>query len=389
MALLGDDLPDIRLEFHVAPGDQIRIGEVLCTDRKRPRIALTSPASGVIAAINRGHRRMLDSLVIDVAEDTFVQFPLWTESPTREAARQLLLQSGMWVAFRTRPFGRIPDPDTLPAAIFVTAMDTNPLAADAAVVLAPDLGAFHRGLDVLKCLTDGPVFVCQSAGPQLAPSDAQLQMATFEGPHPAGLPGTHIHYLMPVSAHRTVWQVGCQDVVAMGHLAATGQIHVSRVVSLAGSGVLRPGLVKTRLGASLADLVDGEVRPGELKVISGSMLSGRASGYLGRYHSQVTVLDEGQGTRPTLRSRFFGLLPPAPAGAMIPLEAFESVMPPDILPTPLLRALSVGDIETAERLGCLELLEEDVALLSYLCAAKADYGALLRHALDALAGDRP
>lgn len=176
----------------------------------------------------------------------------------------------------------------------------------------------------------------------------------------------------------------------MGHLAATGKIRVDRVVSLAGPGVLSPGLVKTRLGASLDDLVEGEVTAGDLRVISGSMLSGRACGYLGRYHNQVTVLDEGKETvRPALRSRLFGLLPPAPAGAMIPLEAFESVMPADILPTPLLRALSVGDIETAEQLGCLELIEEDIALLSYLCASKADYGALLRHALNELAGDRP
>ncbi|MDO9095185.1 MAG: NADH:ubiquinone reductase (Na(+)-transporting) subunit A [Rubrivivax sp.] len=390
VALMGDDFADIRFEFRVQPGELVRIGQILCTDRKRPGIALTSPAAGVIAAINRGHRRMLDSLVINVAEDLFVQFPRWASSQSRDATRLLLLQSGLWVALRTRPFGRVPNPDDMPAAIFVAAMDTHPLAADAAVVLAPELAAFHLGLDVLKRLTDGPVYVCQSPGPPLANSDAQLHTATFEGSHPAGLPGTHIHHLMPVSKRRTVWQIDCQDVVAMGHLAATGRVWVNRVVSLAGPGVLRPGLVRTRLGASLDELTHGELRPGGLKVISGSVLSGRRCPYLGRYHSQVTVLDQNTApSRPTIRSRLFGLLPPGPAGAMVPLQAFEGVMSPRMLPTPLMRALSVGDIETAELLGCLELLEEDVALLSHLCAAKADYGALLRQTLDELAGDQP
>ncbi len=389
VALLGHDIPGIRPEFRVETGARVRTGDTLFTDRKRPELVFTSPATGVITAIHRGHRRMLDSLVISVEDDCFVQFAVLAEGLTREGARQLLLKSGMWAAFLSRPFGRIPNPDSSPGAIFVTAMDTNPLAADATVILGPLLSHFRRGLEVLKTLTGGPVYVCQSPGPELAAADGQLRIVTFGGPHPAGLAGTHIHHLMPVSADRSVWQIGYQDVIAIGHLAQTGQLRVERVVSLAGPAVQNPQLVRTRLGASLDDLLDGEVKTGNLKRISGSVLSGRISGYLGRYHNQVTVLDNSDTSAGgSLLSRLFGFLPAAPAGPLIPLEAFERVMPLDILPTPLMRALSVGDIETAERLGCLELVEEDVALFSHLCAGKADYGSLLRRTLDELAGDR-
>lgn len=389
VALLGADFPEVRPTFSVEVGDRVTAGQTLFVDRRRPEIAFTSPAAGVVAAIGRGRRRALDTLVIDLVGDSAELFSPSPRALSRDGVRELLLKSGLWPAFRTRPFGRVPDPAAVPNSIFVTAMDTNPLAADAAVVLASHAEPFESGLDALTMLTDGPVFVCQSPGPALADeSKERIRCVRFDGPHPAGLPGTHIHRLAPVGGGRVVWHIGYQDVIAIGHLLTTGRLWTERVVALAGPGVRDPRLVRTRLCASLDNLTQGELGDGDFRIVSGSALGGREAGFLGRYHTQVSVLPAARETaRLPILSRLLGIgrnVPPP----LIPLAAFERAMALDILPVPLLRALSVGDAETAERLGCLQLIEEDVALLSYVCASKADYGVLLRAVLNDLEGGK-
>ena len=388
VALLGADFPEVRPALSVEVGDHVTVGQTLFVDRRRPEIAFTSPAAGVIAAIGRGRRRALDTLVIDLAGDSAELFSPSPRALSRDGVRELLLKSGLWPAFRTRPFGRVPDPAAVPDSIFVTAMDTNPLAADAAVVIASHTEPFSSGLDALIMLTDGPVFVCQSPGLALADeSRERIRCVRFDGPHPAGLPGTHIHRLAPVGGGRVVWHIGYQDVIAIGRLLATGRLWTERVIALAGPGVRDPRLVQTRLGASLDDLTEGELSDDDFRIVSGSALGGREAGFLGRYHTQVSVLPAvGETARLPILSRLLGKrcdMPPP----LIPLAAFERALALDILPVPLLRALSVGDAETAERLGCLQLIEEDMALLSYVCASKTDYGALLRSVLDDLEGD--
>jgi Na+-transporting NADH:ubiquinone oxidoreductase subunit A len=388
VAQLGADFPEVRPALGVQVGDRVTAGQTLFVDRRRPEITFASPAAGVVAAIGRGRRRALDTLVIDLAANNAELFAPTQGAVRRDGVRELLLKFGLWPAFRTRPFGRIPDPGAVPGSIFVTAMDTNPLAADAAVVLASNAEPFRSGLDGLTVLTKGPVFVCQSRGPALADeSQERIRCVRFDGPHPAGLPGTHIHRLAPVGGGRMVWHIGYQDVIAIGYLLATGRVWTERVVALAGPGARDPRLVRTRIGASLDDLTQGELGDGDFRIVSGSVLSGREAGFLGRYHTQVSVLPAVRETgRPAMLSRLFGnggdMSPP-----LIPLAAFERAMALDIYPVPLLRALSVGDSETAERLGCLELVEEDMALLSYVCASKTDYGALLRSVLDDLEED--
>jgi Na+-transporting NADH:ubiquinone oxidoreductase subunit A len=300
----------------------------------------------------------------------------------REPVAERLLASGLWTAFRTRPYGNVPDPDGVPHSIFVTAMDSNPLAARAELVIPAYAEDFADGLAVLSQLTPGPVFLCIEAGAEVPGGDfGKVKVARFAGPHPAGLAGTHIHFLDPVGAGKTVWHLGYQDVIAIGRLFTTGRPWVERIVALAGPMVRRPRLIRTRLGASLEDLVAGELREEPCRVVSGSLLSGRrAAGpgaYLGRYDTQVSVLAEagrGEARRPSTALN-------GEPTAMVPLGGFERVMPLDILPTQLLRALLVGDIDMARALGCLELDEEDLALCSFLCPSKIDYGPLLRACL--------
>ncbi len=384
VAILGRDYPGVRPEFRVAKGDWVRTGQVLFVDRARPEIAFTAPATGTIAAIEHGQPRQFDTLVIRVEDDEPETFERSGQALSGADTRALLLESGLWSALLARPFGRIPDPDQIPQAIFVTAIDTNPLAAEPITVVTPFLAQFRRGIAALKSLTEGEIFVCQSPGVDLADDDQQVHTAIFSGPHPAGLAGTHIHHLMPVSARRSVWQIGYQDVIAIGSLLETGRLWAERIVALAGPGLRSPRLVRTRLGASLDDLLEREPVNGAVQVVSGSVLSGRPSAYLGRYHLLVSVLAGGGSTGGRIWERLLRSLPQAPPGPLIPREMLDNAIPLDILAVPLMRALTVGDSDAAEQLGCLELLEEDVALLSYLCAGRADYGELLRRALDDL-----
>ncbi|MBT8062011.1 MAG: NADH:ubiquinone reductase (Na(+)-transporting) subunit A, partial [Gammaproteobacteria bacterium] len=240
-----------------------------------------------------------------------------------------------------------------------------------------------------------------------------VKVEEFSGPHPAGLPGTHIHFLDPVGDGKVVWYVNYQDTIAIGRLFTSGRLPVERIIALGGPSVLRPRLLRTRLGASLADLLANELNPGACRVVSGSVLSGhRAAGwarYLGRYHLQVSALPEGQRREflawimpglakfSSTRAYAAGWLPTRQFSlttsqngsprAMVPIGNFEKVMPLDILPAPLLKALLVRDTDTARDLGCLELDEEDLALCSFVCCSKYDYGPVLRENLNAIARD--
>ena len=236
---------------------------------------------------------------------------------------------------------------------------------------------------------------------------ARVAQAQFDGPHPAGLPGTHIHFLEPVGAHRQVWYLNSQDVIAIGKLFTTGRPWTERVISLAGPQVTRPRLLRTRLGAHLGQLTEGELKPGTTRTISGSVFGGRTArdvfGYLGRYHQQVSCLLEGEerefmhylraGTnKHSVMNIFtsklnagrlldFTTTTNGSPRAMVPTGNYEEVMPLDILPTQLLRYLIVGDTEMAQKLGALELDEEDLALCTYVCAGKYEYGPILRENL--------
>lgn len=409
VAVLGGDYVGMKPTMAVQVGDRVQCGQVLFSCKKTVGVQYTAPASGVVSAINRGAKRVLQSVVIDVEGDDCVEFTAHTADSARALApdvvREQLLRSGQWTALRVRPFSAVPAPDHQPAGIFVTAMDTNPLAADPSVIIALQSDAFSLGLDLLAGQTSGNLFLCTAPGSTVdGGSASNITREEFAGPHPAGLPGTHVHLLLGASAERAVWTINYQDVIAIGRLFLDGRLWTERVIALAGPQVEHPRLLRTRLGADLEALVAGQLRAGENRVISGSVLGGRkvsgATAYLGRYHSQVSVLQEGRereflhylspGTQKhsslgVFLSNFFGGKPLAMTTstngserAMVPVGAYERIMPLDILPTQLLRSLIVGDTETAQALGCLELDEEDLALCTYVCPGKYEYGPILR-----------
>jgi Na+-transporting NADH:ubiquinone oxidoreductase subunit A len=393
VALVGPDYTNLKPTLAVAQGDRVRHGQTLFTDRRFADVRYTSPASGRVLAIRRGARRRLLSVVIEVGDDEPLSFePHDRRTLSRlphERVRRELLESGLWTALRARPFDAVPPPDAMPQAIVVTAMDTNPLAVDPAVVIGRRPEAFVDGVAVLGAL-GAPLFVCKSPGLALPefPSPAPA-LVEFAGPHPAGLPGTHIAHLAPVSEERPAWHLGYQDAIAIGDLFVSGQLSSERIVAVGGPGAVRPRLLRTRIGAALDELLDGETLPGA-RVVSGSALSGRATtpetAYLGRYHTQIAVLDEppqpdaARSLRETTATTALHGWP----GGMIPLERFERVWPFAAPVLPFLRALLVGDVDAARRLGCLDFAEEDLATCAYVCPSKQDYGAALRAVLDEL-----
>jgi Na+-transporting NADH:ubiquinone oxidoreductase subunit A len=407
VAVIGFDYHGMKPTMEVQVGDRVKLGQVLFSDKKTPGVTYTAPGSGVVSAIHRGEKRVLQSVVIDLDGDeqlSFAQYPATQLDSLSDAqVRENLQQSGLWTALRSRPFSKVPAVDAVPSSIFVTAIDTHPLAADPSVVIGEYASDFENGLKVLSRL--GKVFLCKAEGASL-PGEQQtnVQAAAFSGPHPAGLTGTHIHFLDPVNASKSVWSINYQDVIAVGKLFTSGQLWVERVVALAGPVVEQPRLLRTRLGANLEELTAGQLQSGYNRVISGSVLGGRtaqgAFAFLGRYHLQVSCLAEGADrelmhylragvNKHSVLNIFVSKLMGAKKfpfstttngspRAMVPVGNYEAVMPLDILPTQLLRYLIVGDTEMAQKLGCLELDEEDLALCTYVCAGKYEYGPILR-----------
>ena len=415
VAVLGRNFPDLRPRLVVEPGQSVRRGELLVRDPRQHGLRLVAPAGGTVLGIHRGERRRLLSVIIriDHEADRTISFSSYSGRTSGRLSdseiRDLLIESGMWTALRTRPFNRVPAPDAAPSSIFVNAMSTEPLAPSAAAVLAGHEDDLQRGLEVLSRLTGGPVFFCTAPDSGIPlPGGDRIRHEEFTGPHPAGLVGTHIHLLDPVNNQKQVWHLAAIDAVSIGRLFGHGELFVERVVSLAGPGVKNPRLLRTRSGAATADLICDELYDGEQRVVSGSPLSGHTAmgeetGFLGRYDSQVTVLPEGTATTSPAWARLgfdvysvtrafmsaffprevyrFDTSAHAAKRAMVPLEAFDKVMPLDLLPTPLLRALAARDAARAERLGCLELAEEDLALCTFVDPGKNDWGQELRRVL--------
>jgi len=321
--------------------------------------------------------------------------------------REYLQQAGLWVAFRTRPYGKVPAIESQANSIFVNAMDTNPLAVEPAIIINELASEFAAGVNILSKI-GVPVYVCQAHGVKLPDiTTSNVTVANFAGPHPAGLSSTHVHNIDPVNGIKSVWTIGYQDVISIGKLFQTGKIDVTRYIAVAGPLINSPRVFTTRLGAKVSDLIEGRTVAGNSRVISGSVLNGHeAAGdtdYLGRYDNQVSVIEEhddrefmgwiapGATKFSALNVFISSLFKPRAFNittsqygsprAIVPIGVFEKVMPLDILPTPLIKAILVKDTDSAQELGCLELVEEDMALLSFVDPGKHDFGPVLRSTL--------
>ena len=410
VAVLGRDFVGLKPKMLVQEGEVVQRGAPLFCHKDAPDAMMVTPLSGKVIAINRGARRVLQSVVIEVSDvnDTGIDFSGTGNTDSAEGVAAKLCAAGLWTAFRTRPYSKMPEPGTRPAAIFVTAMDSDPLAADAALIIADAGDAFAAGLGAISHLTDGKTYLCHKDGDTLPGTELPgVEAAGFSGPHPAGLAGTHIHFLEPLAGDKRVWTIGYQDVIAIGRLMQTGHLDPNIVVALSGPGARQPRLIRTVMGASTDDLTRDEVNvDGSARIISGSILSGQhaegPTAYLGRFARQITIIREDAdqipmgwirpmpskfAVQPVLGSAFakklYALTSNLNGGrrAMVPTGTFEELMPQDYLPTQLLRALLVMDTDTAQALGALELDEEDLGLVGFACPAKYEYGLALRDCL--------
>lgn len=414
VALLGVDFPGLRPTMQVEVGDTVKKGQVLFENKKNPGVLFTAPEAGKVIEINRGEKRAFLSLVIEtdpsVGSVTFDSYKSGEiKNLAKDKVQDLLVKSGTWTYLRTRPFAKTPQIGSQPKAIFVTAMDTNPLAPDAALIIKANEQAFLDGVAALSRLAP-KVYVCKGEG-SLPVSDIEnVKEETFIGPHPAGLAGTHIHFLEGASLTNVVWYINYQDVIAIGNLFTTGQLDNTRYISVAGPLVRDAQIIPTYKGACVSELVSTNILPGRVedqRIISGSVLYGRkaegAFDYVGCFTNQISVVAEGR------QQEFLGWVMPGfkkfsisrtfvgpffakhfkfdtglngGRRAIIPFSSFDSVMPMDIIPSLLLRSLAILDTDEAQNLGCLELDEEDLALCTYVDPCKGEFGPLLRRCLD-------
>ena len=415
VAVLGNDYVGMKPTMLVEEGDRVKLGQALFEDKKNPGVIFTSPAGGKVESINRGDRRVLQSVVIEVEqEEETEEFNRYSEDEldktTSAEIRSQLIKSGSWTAFRTRPYSKIPGVEEIPNNIFISLLDTQPLSPNPEIITTLNTDNFNFGLKVLKRLIDCPIHISTGPNSNLdLPEDDQVIKHIFSGPHPAGLVGTQMHYISPASLSNINWTIGYQDVIAIGAQFRTGKIFVERVVSLAGPQVNEPKYLKTRLGACTDEVTAGQLTQRENRVISGSVISGREAigpyAYLGRYHNQISVVAE-----PNSKDReFMNWLTPGPRKfskiplflsslfpkklykfkalmngsdrPIVPIGVYEEVLPLNFLPAMLLRNIVLMDTEKIQALGGLELDEEDLSLCSFVCPGKYDFGSLLRAGL--------
>ena len=416
VALLGSDYHGMKPTMLVEEGNSVKLGQALFEDKKNPGVIFTSPAGGKIESINRGARRTLQSVVIEIADNEesvdFLPYSIEDlEIGNSAQIKRQLVNSGLWTSFRTRPFSKVPAINSIPANIFITAMDTNPLSANVDLIINLNKDYFKAGLKVIKTLTENNIHLCVGVDFSLSlDEDNTIIEQVFEGPHPAGLAGTHMHFLSPATLTNVNWSINYQDVISFGELFLTGKLPNKKIISLAGPQVLKPRHVETRIGACTDEICAGELTHRDNRIISGSVINGREAigpyAYLGKYHSQISVVCESS----KVDREFMNWLNPGPRKfsqiplftsslyrtkkfkfktlmngsdrAIVPIGVYEEVLPLNLLATVLMRYIAVGDTEKIQDLGGLELDEEDLALCSFVCPSKYDFGSLLRRNLN-------
>jgi Na+-transporting NADH:ubiquinone oxidoreductase subunit A len=411
-AIKPSDFPSITPRLNVKPGDQVKAGTTIFHDKSRPELKFASPVSGTVRAVNRGEKRILLEVVIERSGDDYIQFGKSDPGAmSRQQIKEKILEAGLWPVIRQRPYHIIANPSSAPKSIFISAFDSSPLAPDLNFVSDnTDTHDFQTGLDVLKKLTDGKVNLVldgSSEPSSLLKNTSGVDIHWFTGPHPAGNVGIHIHHLDPVNKGESVWYVNLQDVAVIGTLFNHGICKPDRIIALAGSEVINPQYYRTRSGASVRELISGNISEGKVRIISGNVLTGTSAGldgYLGFYDNMITVIPEGD------YFEFFGWAMPglkkysfsrtflsSLAGkkdyrldtnihgghrAFVLTGQYEKVVPMDIYPMQLLKAILAEDIDNMENLGIYEIAEEDFALCEFICPSKTEIQSIVRKGLD-------
>lgn len=397
----------------IQEGDEVQIGTPLCYDKYRENIRFASPVSGKVVGIKRGPKRVLEEIQIESDEKSNA-IDFGAANPATLSAEEItkkMLDSGVWAGIRQRPYSTVANPESKPKAIFISAFKSAPLAADQNFIVEGKQKEFQTGLDALAKLVEGKVHLSMSTRLQTSEvfTNAQnVEKHYFNGPHPAGNVGIQIHHIDPINKGDVVWYADPQQVIAIGKLFLEGQYSPERIVALTGSEVLKTAYYKTVIGASIEDMVANNVADGELRYISGNVLTGtkiRKDGYLSFYDDQITVIPEGNtfefmgwmlpglnkfSVSKTFLSKWFK---PNKAHrldtnlhggerAYVMTGEYEKVIPMDIYPVQLIKAIMFEDIDLMENLGIYEVDEEDFALAEVTCTSKINVQSVVRKGLD-------
>jgi len=421
VALLPDEFRGIKPRLTVKEGDKVKIGTALFTDKTHPEIQFVSSVSGKVVAINRGERRRLQEIVVEndssgESETIGSWSPGELEKMDRAAVIQNLLASGLWPHLIQRPFIEVASPDDVPRDIFISGFNSGPLAADVGFLLREEQETFQLGLNMLSRLTDGAIHLSMDSknngSPQWFNQLSGIQLHRFSGPHPAGNVGVQIHHIKALKLGEKVWQIKPEAVALIGRFFSSGVYPTERIIAVAGSAIKERSYFKVTSGSSYTHFIKTEaVDQGAVRYISGDVLTGRstnANGFVSYYDALISIIPEAKKKRrllgyfrpgldtPSFSKTFLSsFLKPGKmdyeldTGLKGGLRAFvmsateyEKVLPMNILPVPLMKSILAQDVEEMEALGILELSEEDLALCSYICLSKTDFGEILQAGLD-------
>ncbi len=412
-ALCPDDFTGVTPKVVVKEQEYVMAGGPLFIDKNHPEVKFVSPVSGVVTCVERGARRKVLSITVEAAaEQDFEEFGKKNVAQLDGAAvKEALLNAGMFAFIKQRPYDVVADPTIAPNAIFVSAFDSNPLAPDFEVALKGEEANFQTGLDALAKMAKTYLNVSVNQKSSALTQAKNVTVTAFDGPHPAGNVGVQINHIAPINKGETVWTIDPQAVIFIGRLFNTGRVDLTRTVAITGSEVKKPAYCKLKVGALLTDvLADNVNKDKELRYISGNPLTGKqipANGFLGAFHSQVTVIPEGNDIHEMLgwimprfnqfsvsHSYFSWLmgkkeytLDARVKGGerhMIMANEYDKVLPMDIMPEYLIKAIIAGDIDRMEQLGIYEVAPEDFALCEFVCSSKMELQRIVREGLDML-----
>ena len=406
VSLLGNDFVGMKPTMLVKENESVKAGQKLFEDKKNHGVFFTSPSGGIVKSINRGDKRKFLSIEIEVStNEDFIEFNIGSSS---DEIKNTLIESGLWISFKTRPFNRIPDINTMPEALFINCCDTNPLSADPYEIMKLDKNYFDEGVNVLRDLFDCDIHITYQNN-KFEKAITGVNYHQFIGPHPAGLVGTHISKIHPVNINSKVWTLSFQDAISIGYLKINKKLRTHKIISIGGPAVFEPSLLKVRNGSNIDEITAGKIED-NARVVSGSLLQGHKSegvmNYLGFYDTQVSVIPDevneiflnwlmpGSLLHSKLnvfmssfikpRKYIFNTSISGGNRAIVPISSYEEIVPMNILVTQLLKSLVVSDIEMAIDLGMLELAPEDLSLCSYVCPSKYDYSSILMDNLNKL-----